>query len=130
MLCPDELGGASYFEPVTTELSELPTHEHFPLSKREGGKVAVDNVILGPPQQRRTGRLDANLVAPSLAGLPGRSRFRANGERGPATPDARACLDAAAAQIRTRVRAPYEHFVIVPSARCSLSRCTPLCRRD
>src|SRR5215218_10557493 len=41
--CPEELGGASYFEPVTAELSDwMPTHEHFPLSKREGGKVAVD----------------------------------------------------------------------------------------
>ena len=45
--CPEELGGASYFEPVTAELSDwMPTHEHFPLSKREGGKVAVDNAIL------------------------------------------------------------------------------------
>jgi len=41
--CFCELGGASYFEPVTAELSDwMPTHEHFPLSKREGGKVAVD----------------------------------------------------------------------------------------
>jgi hypothetical protein len=45
--CPEELGGACYFEPVTAELSDwIPTHEHFPLSKREGGKVAVDNAIL------------------------------------------------------------------------------------
>src|SRR3954451_4799065 len=45
--CPEELGGASYFEPVNLELSDwMPTHEHFPLSKREGGKVAVDNAIL------------------------------------------------------------------------------------
>ena len=45
--CPEELGGASYFEPVTAELSDwMPTHEHFPLSKRQGGKVAVDNAIL------------------------------------------------------------------------------------
>src|SRR3954453_10541706 len=45
--CPQELGGASYFKPVTAALSDwMPTHEHFPLSKREGGKVAVDNAIL------------------------------------------------------------------------------------
>src|SRR5207249_3646713 len=36
--CPEELGGACYFEPVTDELSDwMPTHEHFPRSKREGG---------------------------------------------------------------------------------------------
>jgi hypothetical protein len=28
--CPEELGGASYFEPVTAELNDwMPTHEHF-----------------------------------------------------------------------------------------------------
>ena len=45
--CPEELGGACYFEPVTAELSDwMPTHEHFPLSKRESGKETVDNAIL------------------------------------------------------------------------------------
>jgi hypothetical protein len=45
--CPEELGGACYFEPVTAELRDwMPTHEHFPLSKRDGGKEAVDNAIL------------------------------------------------------------------------------------
>src|SRR6266498_4034404 len=39
--CPEELGGACYFAPVTAELSE-----HYPRSKREGGKVAVNNAIL------------------------------------------------------------------------------------
>ena len=40
--CPEELGGASYFELVTAELSDwMPTHEHFPLSKREGGKATM-----------------------------------------------------------------------------------------
>jgi hypothetical protein len=35
--CPEELGGARYFEEVTDELSDwMPTHEHFPRSKREG----------------------------------------------------------------------------------------------
>src|SRR3954449_1886487 len=45
--CPEELGGACYFEPVTPELSDwMPTHEHFPLSKKEGGRRTVDNAIL------------------------------------------------------------------------------------
>jgi len=57
--CPDELGGASYFEPVTTKLSDwMPTHEHFPLSKREGGKVAVDNAILA---HRLCNRIDYSI---------------------------------------------------------------------
>jgi hypothetical protein len=35
--CPEELGGAGYFEPVTTELSDWsPTQEHFPIPKRKG----------------------------------------------------------------------------------------------
>ena len=45
--CPEELGGACYFEPVTDELTDwMPTHEHFPLSKREGGHRTVDNSVL------------------------------------------------------------------------------------
>src|SRR5207253_8875491 len=37
--CPEELGGACYFEPVTHEWSDwrsdwMPTLEHFPVSKR------------------------------------------------------------------------------------------------
>lgn len=33
--CPEELGGACYFDPVNDELSDwMPTHEHFPRSKR------------------------------------------------------------------------------------------------
>jgi hypothetical protein len=29
--CPEELGGACYFEPVADELTDwMPTHEHFP----------------------------------------------------------------------------------------------------
>jgi hypothetical protein len=36
--CPEELGGAWYFEPVTDEYTDWsPTHEHFPRSKRDGG---------------------------------------------------------------------------------------------
>jgi hypothetical protein len=57
--CPEELGGACYFEPVTAELSDwMPTHEHFPLSKREGGKVAVDNAILA---HRLCNRIDYSI---------------------------------------------------------------------
>lgn len=40
--CPEELGGACYFEPVTDELTDwMPTHEHSPRSKREGGHRAA-----------------------------------------------------------------------------------------
>ena len=45
--CPEELGGATYFEAVTLELSDwMPTHEHFPVSKQDGGREAVDNAVL------------------------------------------------------------------------------------
>jgi hypothetical protein len=48
--CPEELGGACYFEPVTNEWSDwrsdwMPTLGHFPVSKKEGGKAAVDNAF-------------------------------------------------------------------------------------
>jgi hypothetical protein len=57
--CPDEIGGVSHFDPVTADLSDwMPTHEHFPLSKREGGKVAVDNAILA---HRLCNRIDYSL---------------------------------------------------------------------
>ena len=52
---------ASYFEPVTAELSDwMPTHEHFPLSKREGGKETVDNAILA---HRLCNRIDYSIHA-------------------------------------------------------------------
>lgn len=58
--CPEELGGAGYFEPVTAELSDwMPTHEHFPVSKREGGKEAVDNAILA---HRLCNRIDYSIT--------------------------------------------------------------------
>ena len=57
--CPPQPEGACYFEPVTAELSDwMPTHEHFPLSKREGGKVAVDNAILA---HRLCNRIDYSI---------------------------------------------------------------------
>jgi hypothetical protein len=59
--CPEELGGASYFAPVTAEFSDwMPTHEHYPRSKREGGKVAVDNAILA---HRLCNRIDYSISA-------------------------------------------------------------------
>jgi hypothetical protein len=45
--CPEELGGACHFEPLTDDLSDwMPTHEHFPRSKREGGHRVVNNAVL------------------------------------------------------------------------------------
>jgi hypothetical protein len=49
--CPEELGGKTHFEPVTSDLKDwtsdwMPTHEHFPLPRREGGHRVVDNSVL------------------------------------------------------------------------------------
>ena len=57
--CPEELGGATHFEPVTTDLSDwMPTLEHFPTPKREGGRKAVDNAILA---HRLCNRIDYSM---------------------------------------------------------------------
>ena len=57
--CPEELGGACYFERVTPELSDwMPTLEHFPISKREGGKKGVENAILA---HRLCNRIDYSI---------------------------------------------------------------------
>jgi hypothetical protein len=57
--CPEELGGATYFEAVTPKLSDwMPTHEHFPIPKRDGGRQAVDNTILA---HRLCNRLDYSI---------------------------------------------------------------------
>jgi hypothetical protein len=57
--CPEELGGACHFEPVTPELSDwMPTVEHYPLSHREGGKETVDNVLLA---HRLCNRIDYSI---------------------------------------------------------------------
>src|SRR5687768_5558052 len=57
--CPEELGGACYFEPVTNDLSDwMPTVEHFPVYRKDGGKETVDNVILA---HRLCNRLDHSL---------------------------------------------------------------------
>jgi hypothetical protein len=59
--CPKELGGATYFDPVTAELSDwMPTLEHFPTPKREGGRKTVDNAILA---HRLCNRIDYSLGA-------------------------------------------------------------------
>jgi hypothetical protein len=46
-LCPEELGGRGYFEPVTSDLPDwMPTHEHYPRTKAKGGHRTVDNALL------------------------------------------------------------------------------------
>ena len=45
--CPEELGGAGYFEPVTDSYSDWsPTHEHHPIPERDGGQRTVENSVL------------------------------------------------------------------------------------
>jgi hypothetical protein len=56
--CPEELGGAWYFEPDGYS-DWNPTHEHFPLPKRDGGKRTVDNSILA---HRLCNRIDYSLA--------------------------------------------------------------------
>lgn len=57
--CPEELGGAGYFEPVGEGLSDWsPTHEHFPLAKKDGGQRTVDNAILA---HRLCNRIDYSI---------------------------------------------------------------------
>lgn len=57
--CPEELGGTTYFEPVTPGLSDwMPTHEHYPRPKRDGGRLEVDNAILA---HRLCNRLDFSI---------------------------------------------------------------------
>src|SRR3954465_1720008 len=61
--CPEELGGAGHFEPVTNDWSDwrsdwMPTLEHFPIYKKDGGKATVDNAILA---HRLCNRLDHSL---------------------------------------------------------------------
>ena len=55
MLLPEELGGGCYFEPVAMKSDWIPTHGHFPLSKKDGGRRALDNAILA---HRLCNRLD------------------------------------------------------------------------
>ncbi len=46
-LCPEELGGRTYFEMKTLDLSDwMPTPDHFPILKKDGGHLTVTNVRL------------------------------------------------------------------------------------
>jgi hypothetical protein len=46
-LCPQELGGPEYFEEVRPDLPDwMPTADHFPVLKEQGGHRTVDNVRL------------------------------------------------------------------------------------
>jgi hypothetical protein len=56
--CPEELGGACYFEPAATKSDWTPTHEHFPRSKRKGGHRTVDNAVLA---HRLCNRIDYSI---------------------------------------------------------------------
>lgn len=56
--CPEELGGAGYFVSVTEYSDWNPTHEHFPLSKKDGGHRKVDNAILA---HRLCNRIDYSI---------------------------------------------------------------------
>jgi hypothetical protein len=57
--CPEELGGAWHFEAVTAELPDwMPTFEHSPISKRDGGRESVDNAVLA---HRLCNRIDYSL---------------------------------------------------------------------
>jgi hypothetical protein len=96
--CPEELGGARYFEPVTEELSDwMPTHEHFPISKREGGRESPDNAVLA---HRLCNRIDYSITA-------GRS-YASDLER------VRKAREAAAATVTTPPTAPTDATTAVP----------------
>jgi hypothetical protein len=44
--CPEELGGASHFDPVTEQSDWSPTHEHYPRPRRDKGHRTVENSVL------------------------------------------------------------------------------------
>jgi hypothetical protein len=74
--CPEELGGAGYFDPVTAKEKDwTPTLEHFPVPKRDGGREAADNAILAH-------RLCNRSTTPSLLAALTRGIWRGSG--GPA----------------------------------------------
>jgi hypothetical protein len=56
--CPEELGGAGYFDPATEYSDWNPTHEHFPKSKKDGGHREVDNAVLA---HRLCNRIDHSI---------------------------------------------------------------------
>jgi hypothetical protein len=58
--CPEELGGACYFEPVSLPGTDwMPTLEHFPRPKREGGNRSLDNAVLA---HRLCNRIDYSIT--------------------------------------------------------------------
>jgi hypothetical protein len=58
--CPEELGGACYFEPVSKSLPDwMPTADHFPALKKDGGRLTVDNVRLA---HRLCNRIDYSIL--------------------------------------------------------------------
>jgi hypothetical protein len=56
--CTEELGGAGYFEHGDEYSDWNPTHEHFPLAKKDGGHRKVDNAILA---HRLCNRIDYSI---------------------------------------------------------------------
>jgi hypothetical protein len=63
--CPAELGGPTHFEPVTADWSDwrsdwMPTHEHSPVPKRDGGRRTAENTVLA---HRLCNRLDFSLTS-------------------------------------------------------------------
>ena len=58
--CPEEWGGAGYFErrPTRSWSDWEPTHKYFPIPKRDGGKATPDNTVLA---HRLCNRLDYSL---------------------------------------------------------------------
>jgi hypothetical protein len=75
--CPEELGGARYFEHVSTKGDWSPTNEHFPLAKRDGGRKTPDNSVLA---HRLCNRLDFSPSHRAVAQE--RSRENQKGSRG------------------------------------------------
>ena len=59
--CPEECGGPTHFEAVDATLRDwMPTVEHFPVPRRDGGRETVDNVILA---HRLCNRLDFSIAS-------------------------------------------------------------------
>lgn len=58
--CPEEIGGAYHFDPVVPGAygDWEPTHEHFPITKRDGGHRTVDNSVLA---HRLCNRIDYSI---------------------------------------------------------------------
>jgi hypothetical protein len=56
--CPEELGGAGHFDPNNEYSPWNPTHEHFPISREDGGHRTVDNAVLA---HRLCNRIDYSI---------------------------------------------------------------------